>query len=724
MATPWVILGRFLRVDLGPGDEQAEEDEAGAEHAAAMDADARERELDDYVAAAEEEAKAEGVMDVDAPAEHAAAVDADARARELTEHVAAAQEVKAEGFMAVDAPVEHAAAAPPAEPDFILRVALPPRVTVLAAGLGAQPDPRSPDKVPYLVAAGPLCLLLHFDSDHLVLARDFHPAAEGHTTASAALVPERPPHDMPVVRNIEDVVFGSNDRGDYTIAELQVRRPRATLFCLRSGGDQWSVKEMPYPLPSEDREWIPHGSVSTNDTLWWFDLSWGILSYCASLEDPELIFHHLPRARSRAKVTKGIHKERCITASRDKLRYLDIVTEGSESIVSMWSWSPRVHGGWRWEKNYSMRLRDLWDDDSYRRTGLPRDVPVPAIVCPSDNNLVYFALDGRLFGVIVPAHRVVHQPDGVLDILGPPTPSAREVVAWGLQPSLAQALGRNAFADFHTNQLDVNILEIWAYGVESAFEDIREILTEKGDDRYFVAFDTEFAVPDRIEKSQGEPSIPDGHYRQLCTYVNRGNLVQVGLGFADEQFNLIGGKIFQFNIHFDTDWRAPGHKGVEVMHKAGLKLHEHRARGIPAVQFMELLSESGILWNDSLDWITFNGYTDFGFLIRHLRGQNLPLSCEQFLTEFKAIFPSSYDCKVFSTYGQCLNNPIPGGLKGVAEKLQVERGKEHQAASDALLALRCYQKLTTMRPDFAANIRSLLYGICVCVYLYGVPRNF
>jgi hypothetical protein len=51
---------------------------------------------------------------------------------------------------------------------------------------------------------------------------------------------------------------------------------------------------MPYPLPSEDREWTPHGAISVDTALWWFDLSWGILSYGASLGEAGLIFHHLP----------------------------------------------------------------------------------------------------------------------------------------------------------------------------------------------------------------------------------------------------------------------------------------------------------------------------------------------------------------------------------------------------------------------------------------------
>ncbi|RLM99128.1 uncharacterized protein C2845_PM06G04280 [Panicum miliaceum] len=161
MATPWVMLGRYLRVGLVPGDVEAEE--AQAEQAAAgLDAEAQAVALEEQVAA---------TMD---------AVDAEAQAG-LVAPVNAGEEAQAED---VDGKAEHAAAAA----DFRLSVALPPRVTVIAAGRGAHPDPESPDICPYVVAVSPQFLLVHFTgpfffgthfTHHLVLVRDLH---HGQTT--------------------------------------------------------------------------------------------------------------------------------------------------------------------------------------------------------------------------------------------------------------------------------------------------------------------------------------------------------------------------------------------------------------------------------------------------------------------------------------------------------------------------------------------------------------
>ena len=87
-----------------------------------------------------------------------------------------------------------------------------------------------------------------------------------------------------------------------------------------------------------------------------------------------------------------------------------------------------------------MNFENVWDDDSYKETGLPRDVPVLAAVCPSNPRLVYFALEHRLFGVDVPAHRVVHsEAYELVNIPGlPQPPSSRYVLAWNLPPEVAQ----------------------------------------------------------------------------------------------------------------------------------------------------------------------------------------------------------------------------------------------------------------------------------------------
>jgi len=79
---------------------------------------------------------------------------------------------------------------------------------------------------------------------------------------------------------------------------------------------------------------------------------------------------------------------------------------------------------------------------SYKATRLPRKVPVLVLVCPSDANLVYFALEleERLFSVNVPERRVVEFIEDSYELVTPwpAAPSCRYVLPWFLPLKIAQ----------------------------------------------------------------------------------------------------------------------------------------------------------------------------------------------------------------------------------------------------------------------------------------------
>ncbi|CAL5096493.1 unnamed protein product [Urochloa decumbens] len=721
MAIPWAILGRFVRVPSLPGGEEAER-EARAEHAAAV------------------------------------AAGADAQALVPPEHLA-----EAEGAVAGGPLAEHAAAA---EPDFSFRVAPLPRVIVLTAGHGAHPDPESGDDHPCVVSASPSFLLVQFDGpiffgrmawSHLVVVRDFL-TADGESTASAERVPVRV----------------------YDLDENLRRR-------------------VAYPLAAADRRWRPHGAVHVDDTIWWFDLTWGILSCAASLEDAaRLAFHELPDGRGlgeRDELPPRIHTKRCVSASQGRLRYVEIIGEGGRAArVCMWSRSHNPGGvGWRWDADYSVSFEEIWGDYSYKRTGLTRNVPLLVVVCPSDPHLVYFSLEQRIFGVNVLERRVLrNDPYELADVPGPARPaSGRYVVAWDLplpqaasqvivprgrtnmvpsslpwwydpqyqyferlhsylvdqsttwvwqqQQQMAQMLTSNvpllpsgsgwrwaqpqrpeavSFLQqrrLHVDSKDVKIIEVWKDTLQTAFSEITEILTSIRSDKCYLAFDTEFCIPDDVHPLPYEPPTPDAHYTQLQSYVHGGDLVQVGIGIADTEFNLLGGRVFQFNIRFDPSKRSLDHSGVQFLRNSGLKLEEHARRGLPAMELMAMIVELDLLMNKKVTWVTFNGYHDFGFMINLLTKDPLPQDRNEFLLQVGKYFPSSVDCKFLSKYGDCMEGRVPGKLDEVAAALGAKRsGKGHQAASDALLTLRCFRQLKALAPNLCEKSCGVLYGVCGC----------
>ncbi|CAL4987275.1 unnamed protein product [Urochloa decumbens] len=272
-----------------------------------------------------------------------------------------------------------------AAPAFSLAVELPPRVSLLTAARSAHPDPTRPDKFPYVLAAGPDCLLSRFSvapfygarfgaaadlpEGHLVVARRFGTAAAaGKATAAAERVHDRPAA-MPRIRSVEGVgLIAVGDGEGYVIAELQIERgsDRARLFRVHSGHGGWIETKLTNPLPTRDREWVPGGVVSLQGRLWWFDLSWGVLTCDPFIHGPDLVFHRLPGDRAMdVPAPSYIHDSRCITVCQGKLRFAEIMPQhndlGESATISMWTLN-----GVGWKMEYEERLGDIWESNIWK----------------------------------------------------------------------------------------------------------------------------------------------------------------------------------------------------------------------------------------------------------------------------------------------------------------------------------------------------------------------
>jgi hypothetical protein len=348
-------------------------------------------------------------------------------------------------------------------PDFTLPDAPPPGVAILGAGRGAHPDPDRPDARPWIIAAAPDCLLAHFGvapsiglffgdkptDTHLVMARHFVRTADGQITASAERIPDRPVHPdvTPVdLSNIFSVGFVPNADGSFTIAELQLHTgsDHATVASFHTGTEEWYDENVESPVPAEDRDrtWEPHGAVVLETTVWWFDLSWGVISCDVEGDFDALLFHPLPPNRALPAATMAMFDHRCVTVSHGDLRYVEIIREAGAVAAAVQMWTMVFgQGGWEWEKTYSVSFQEIWNDDSYRETRLPRRLPVLAAVCPSEPFLVYFTLDKRIFGVNMHGRSVVHEGPYNLVVnnaaLAPEAAAGRFLLRWQLPPGVA-----------------------------------------------------------------------------------------------------------------------------------------------------------------------------------------------------------------------------------------------------------------------------------------------
>ncbi|GJN03626.1 hypothetical protein PR202_ga21092 [Eleusine coracana subsp. coracana] len=260
---------------------------------------------------------------------------------------------------------------------------------------------------------------------------------------------------------------------------------------------------------------------------------------------------------------------------------------------------------------------------------------------------------------------------------------------------------------------DLEIRDVWAKNLEEEFGMIRRVV-----DAYpYVAMDTEF--PGVVVKPVGTfRNQNELNYAILEGNVNVLKLIQLGLVLSDKSGAFprcgTGGRacIWQFNFRgFDPLTDPSNADSIDLLRRSGIDFDRFAAEGADTNRFAELMMSSGVVLNHDVQWITFHSGHDFGYLLRLLTGMNMPDTLEGFLELTKIFFPVLYDVKHIMKY--CGEGGLYGGLSKLAEQLKVERvGTGHQAGSDSLLTLQCFNKLKELYlKDSVKKYAGVLFGL-------------
>ncbi|KAE8036955.1 hypothetical protein FH972_009586 [Carpinus fangiana] len=131
----------------------------------------------------------------------------------------------------------------------------------------------------------------------------------------------------------------------------------------------------------------------------------------------------------------------------------------------------------------------------------------------------------------------------------------------------------------------------------------------------------------------------------------------------------------------------------------GVHLYNTKSIECSHTKSIELLIFRKVLINSRINWVTFDGAYDFGYLFKMLLGvtklgyeETLPHHLSDFMDLVKDFFGDLvFDVKHMIKY--C--DGLYGGLERVAKTLGVYRviGKSHQAGSNSLLTLQTFMKL-------------------------------
>ncbi|GJN30724.1 hypothetical protein PR202_gb19057 [Eleusine coracana subsp. coracana] len=322
-----------------------------------------------------------------------------------------------------------------------LALAAPPRVTRLDVGPGVFPT--DPDRLPRVTFPR----ILTIDPSGLVLAIA-PPSKSERTYKPAYLVLDVPSATATRVTGTDGVLKGSNlgviaapgGNGGYMVADFQniVGGSTATLARFSSETREWVNKTVANPLPNWN--WNFKGVTTHDGKLWWADCTAGILACDPFADNPDMDYVPLPRGEDHENCGfcySAASHYRCVNLSNGKFRCVEMgcASEGEAPKLTMHTLVDPASSG-LWMVEYQVGFDEIWAGDSYKATRLPVNVPDEiALVHPNNPDVVYFFLDEYIFGVDVPARKVVECAPHELDITeSEGGPSC--VLAWELPPIL------------------------------------------------------------------------------------------------------------------------------------------------------------------------------------------------------------------------------------------------------------------------------------------------
>ncbi|KAL6624719.1 hypothetical protein ACP70R_032040 [Stipagrostis hirtigluma subsp. patula] len=347
----------------------------------------------------------------------------------------------------------------------------PPRISTVSVPTNVHPNraPGGADKHPYVIAACESGLLLHMSaSPHIgfnlggrppgMLAFLFAGARPGEPVFYSVCGRG---YGQLRLYSLKSVGLLPMPGGQFVVAEL-VLNGCASLLTNHSSSDEWTeTADLVCPLISENGtgRWVPHDVVPHAGHLWWMDLAKGLI-FCNPIDyRPALRFVELPEmfeVTQRAEPLENIDCYRIVREVGGRLRFVDVACRSSidtlgDTLVAVWTLTVDTSTGaasWEVGDRITTTLARIWEDDSYRRTGMPEAVPEIALMHPARPDVVYFFLFTYFFSVDVRRSVVLEfSPDSYGDLVQPvyanprPPVNWRYVLPWVLRPSLLNAQG-------------------------------------------------------------------------------------------------------------------------------------------------------------------------------------------------------------------------------------------------------------------------------------------
>ena len=204
----------------------------------------------------------------------------------------------------------------------------------------------------------------------------------------------------------------------------------------------------------------------------------------------------------------------------------------------------------------------------------------------------------------------------------------------------------------------------------------------------------------------------DFYYQFTKVNVDKLKLIQLGITLTNDKGEYPPGICtWQFNLYFDCDKDEHSSESISMLYNSGIDFNLLKNKGIPHSLFAEYLLVSGLVLNEKITWICFNGSSDFAYLLKYLTNDALPEDEKEFIELKNMYFPNIYDVKYLVND----NEIYKGGLNKLAKELDVERsGEIHQAGSDSQVTSDVFFRLVRNNIISQNDLnegKNIIYGI-------------
>ena len=224
----------------------------------------------------------------------------------------------------------------------------------------------------------------------------------------------------------------------------------------------------------------------------------------------------------------------------------------------------------------------------------------------------------------------------------------------------------------------------------------------------YVGMDTEF--PGVIYPCP--VATEDFYYIYTKVNVDKLKLIQLGITLTNDKGEYPQETCtWQFNLHFDVEKDQHSNESITMLYNSGIDFKLMKNKGIPHSLFAEYLTTSGLVLNEKITWICFNGSSDFAYLLKYLINNKLPQEEKEFIELITLYFPNIYDIKYLVNDSETYK----GGLNKLAKELDVERsGEIHQAGSDSQVTSDVFFRLVrnnVISQNELNEGKNIIYGI-------------